>query len=508
MFGIAEESDSGLQQAKSGLEMNLKSKQMGLLSEGGMDKNIGGNHNGQPGKSARARLAKELFTGHFRPEESVHLSEIATEYQLDLESVLKVFADFQAIGMVTLSGKLTAIIHSPNPREMHEAYEIRAALEEIGGRAAAIIMKGNTTELQRELNDMRAAAREMDLDAYAEHDARFHRIILQAAQNESLQRVWDTLVFDLRIRVAIEKVSKNLAEVVETHQPIIHALERGQASEAGLLLRNHVETFLGFLKKADSDSGLHRALRKDLENAKDVQQAFFPQQRRSIPGITCETFYKPAQSIGGDYYDFFPMLGGRWGIAIGDVSGKGIGAALLMASLQASLKARALHPHSDLSTLVGDVNRLVHESSPVNFFASLFYGEYQPATRVLRYVNAGHNPPIVLRWRKERCEVFPLETEGTPVGALEDAQYTSATLRLNAGDVLVAYTDGITESENRRGEFWGQKRFENLLRSCRDCTPKQIIRVVLDAIASFTKGHSQRDDITLVVARVEDEAKM
>jgi DNA-binding GntR family transcriptional regulator len=507
MFGIAEKSDSGLRQAKPGLEINLRSKRMGLLSEGGMDQNIESSRKGQPGKLARARLARELFTGHFRPDESVNLPEIAAEYQLDLESVLKVFADFQAIGMVTLSGKLTAIIHAPNPREMHEAYEIRAALEEIGGRAAAIVMKGNTAELQRELNVMRAAAHELDLDTYAEHDARFHRIILRAAQNESLQRVWDTLAFDLRLRVAIEKISKNLADVVESHQPIIHALERGQASEAGLLLRNYVETFLEFLKKSDSDSGVHRALRKDLENAKDVQQAFFPQQKRSIPGITCEAFYKPAQSIGGDYYDFFPMLGGRWGIAIGDVSGKGIGAALLMASLQASLKAQALHPHSDLSVLVSDVNRLVHESSPIHFFASLFYGEYQPATRVLRYVNAGHNPPLVLRWKNSRFELFPLETEGTPVGALEDAEYTSATLRLDAGDVLVAYTDGITESENRAGEFWGQKRFENLLRSCRDCTPKQIIRLVLDAIASFTKGHPQRDDITLVVARVNDEAK-
>jgi DNA-binding GntR family transcriptional regulator len=481
---------------------------MGLLNISGRDASAGSSRNGEPNKLAETRLARELFAGRYLPEQSVHLSEIAAEYQLELDTVLRIFAEFQTIGMVTLSGKLTAIIHSPNPKEMQEAYEIRAALEEIGGRAAAPALKGKTAELQRELDAMRAATSEPNLDSYAEHDVRFHRLILQAAQNKSLLRVWDTLAFDLRIRLGIEKLSKNLSEVVESHQPIVNALERGQASEAGLLLRNHVETLLEFLKKADSDSGLHRALRKDLENAKDVQQAFFPQQSRSIPGLICETFYKPAQSIGGDYYDFFPMLGGRWGIAIGDVSGKGIGAALLMASLQASLKAQALHPHSDLSVLVGDVNRLVHESSPVHFFASLFYGEYQPATRVLRYVNAGHNPPLVIRWRNERCEVFSLETEGTPVGALEEAEYTSATVRLAAGDVLVAYTDGITESENLRGEFWGQKRFEKLLRTCNDLTPKQIIRRILDEISTFSKGHSQRDDITLVVARVKDEVKI
>jgi len=481
---------------------------MELLKEGEKDAIARGSHHGQPNKLARARLTRELFSGRYREGESVELSEIATEYQLDAESVRKVFADFQTLGMVTLTGECSALVHSPNPKEMQEAYEIRAALEEIGGRAAARALKGNTAALRGELDAMRAAFHRRDLDSFVEHDVAFHRSILQASQNEVLLRLWDSLAVDLRIRGVIGKISQDFPEVAESHKPIVDALEKGRGREAGLLLRNHVETVLEFLKKSESDSGLHRALRKDLESAKDVQQAFFPEQSRSIPGLICETFYKPAQSIGGDYYDFFPMLGGRWGIAIGDVSGKGIGAALLMASLQASLKAQALHPHSDLSVLVGDVNRLVHESSPVNFFASLFYGEYQPATRVLRYVNAGHNPPIVLRWRKERCEVFPLETEGTPVGALEDATYTSGTLRLDVGDLLVAYTDGITESENLRGEFWGQKRFEHLLRSCRNCTPKQIIQYVLDAIASFTKGQAQRDDITLVVARVKDEGKM
>jgi serine phosphatase RsbU (regulator of sigma subunit) len=476
---------------------------MGLLDEGKKYPTAGSSRSGQPNKLARARLAKELFNGRYRPGRSVLLREIAAEYQLDVESVLKVFADFQTLGMVTLSGKLTATVHSPNPKEMHEAYEIRAALEELGGRAAAPALKGNIGELQRELNAMRAAVRGVDLDSFAEHDVKFHRIILQASQNEVLLRVWDTLAVDLRIRGSAGKVTGNLQEIVESHQPIIHALGRGQGREAGLLLRNHVETVLEFLKK--SDSGVHRALRKDLERAKDVQQAFFPQQSLSIPGLTCETFYQPAQSIGGDYYDFFPLEGGRWGIAIGDVSGKGIGAALLMASLQASLKAQALHPHSDVSIIVSEVNRLVHESSPGHFFASLFYGEYEPATRVLKYVNAGHNPPMVLRWRDGRCDVIPLHTEGTPVGALEHGEYTSAAVRLETGDVLIAYTDGITEAENLQGEFWGQQRLEKLLRSCHDRTPKEIIRCVLDEVSDFSKGHPQRDDVTLVVVRAKQE---
>ena len=310
---------------------------MGLLEEGKNYPTAGGSRSGRLTKLARTRLAKELFSGRYRPGRSVLLPEIAAEYEMDVEAVLKVFADFQTLGMVTLSGKITAIVHSPNPKEMHEAYEIRAALEELGGRAAAPALKGNTGELQRELNAMRAAVRALDLDSFVEHDVKFHRIILKASQNEVLLRVWDTLAVDLRIRGSVGKVTGNLPEIVESHQPVIHALGRGQGREAGLLLRNHIETVLELLKK--SDSGVHRALRKDLELAKDVQQAFFPQQSLSIPGLTCETFYQPAQSIGGDYYDFFPLPGGRWGIAIGDVSGKGLSAALLIGVVQGVVHA-------------------------------------------------------------------------------------------------------------------------------------------------------------------------
>src|SRR5258708_6358044 len=206
-----------------------------------------------------------------------------------------------------------------------------------------------------------------------------------------------------------------MRDVVESHQPIVDALEKGRGREAGLLLRNHVETFLEYLRKSESDSGFHRALRRDLEGAKDVQQAFFPPQSLSIPCLSCETFYQPAHGIGGDYYDFLSLQGGRWGIAIGDVSGKGIGAALLMASLQASLRAQALHPHLNLSALIGDVNRLVYESSPSHFFASLFYAEYEPATRVLKYVNAGHNPPIVVRPSTGSSNLFFLQSMRMPI---------------------------------------------------------------------------------------------
>jgi sigma-B regulation protein RsbU (phosphoserine phosphatase) len=269
-------------------------------------------------------------------------------------------------------------------------------------------------------------------------------------------------------------------------------------------LRNHVETLSEYIRKPESDSGFQKALRSDLEGAKDVQQAFFPSQSLSIPCLSCETFYKPAQEIGGDYYDFLPLQEGRWGIAIGDVSGKGIGAALIMASLQASLRAQASHSHFDLSTLISDVNRLVYESSPTHFFASLFYAEYEPATRLLKYVNAGHNPPIVLRPHEGQPQMFRLISGGMPVGISADSQFPTTTFQLEIDDLFVAYTDGITEVENSNGEMWGERGLKRLLASCSHATPDRIIKCILDEVASFADSLPQRDDMTLVVMQVKE----
>jgi sigma-B regulation protein RsbU (phosphoserine phosphatase) len=280
-------------------------------------------------------------------------------------------------------------------------------------------------------------------------------------------------------------------------------VESPRGREAGLLLRNHVDTFSEYLKRSESDSGVQWTFCRDLEDAKEVQQAFFPEQTMSIPGVSCETLYQPARGIGGDYYDLLALQRGRWGIAIGDVSGKGIGAALIMASLQASLKFQALQPHLKLSTLIGDVNRFVYGSSPTNIFATLFYAEYEPAKRLLNYVNAGHNPPLVLRPKNGSCEIFQLPPTGIPVGISADSQFASATFQFEIDDVLVAYTDGITEADNREHEPWGQQSLEALLKSCNRKSPKEIINAILEQVSTFANGQPQRDDETLLVMRVE-----
>src|SRR5215469_8467514 len=173
------------------------------------------------------------------------------------------------------------------------------------------------------------------------------------------------------------------------------------------------------LSKWNVDSTL---LHRDLAIAKDVQRASIPQQPPIIPGLNCAAFYKPAYGIGGDYYDFLALPDGGWAIAVGDVSGKGIGAALVMANLQGALRAQVLQGRSDIETLINNVNRLVWECSPEHFFASLFYAEYQPGSRLLRYVNAGHNPPVVARRKHDGCTLISLMPQGAPVGLLRDVR--------------------------------------------------------------------------------------
>jgi DNA-binding GntR family transcriptional regulator len=187
---------------------------------------------------ARIRFVRDLVDGRYQLGERLLVAVIAKEYAFDCSSAVGVLADLHTLGMVTLSGPTSAFVRSPRPKEMYEAYAIRAALEEIGGRSAVASFKGNTSVQQREVDNMRVAVRNHDLDAYAEHDVIFHRSILEASQNDVLLRVWDSMIFDIRIRAAIGKVVSDLPEVVESHQPIVDALERGQGREAGLLLRN------------------------------------------------------------------------------------------------------------------------------------------------------------------------------------------------------------------------------------------------------------------------------
>jgi len=241
---------------------------------------------------------------------------------------------------------------------------------------------------------------------------------------------------------------------------------------------------------------------RELEIAREVQQRLFPQKLPKVKGLDFAGYCRPALGVGGDYYDFIRLDDGSLGIAIGDVSGKGIAAALMMASLQASLRGQTITMCSTVSEMIARINRLVFEASAENRYATFFYAAYDPADRTLRYVNAGHNPPILLRTRESSTCVHRLEEGGTVIGLFPGAPYREEILQLRPGDIFIGFTDGITEAMNYdEAEFGEQNLIDGILqhdsRSAAD-----IITSILERVDSFTSGAPQHDDMTLVTVRV------
>ena len=282
------------------------------------------------------------------------------------------------------------------------------------------------------------------------------------------------------------------------------------ASQTGLALEN-----AELLESLTTQMAQRARLDREIEIAREVQERLFPQSYPVVAGVGMAGFCRPAQFVGGDYYDFFliPASAGapaRLAIAIGDISGKGISAALLMASLRASLRSVATMRNDEgdghsLATLMGHVNRLVYEASTSNRYATFFYAELDPATRVLTYVNAGHNCPAILRRGEAGLQ---LEPTGTVVGLLEGATYEQASVPMRAGDTLLAFTDGISEAMTAEDEEWGEERMigaaEALLAEP-DCTrtAQQLMECLLAQADGFTAGAPQHDDMTLVVCTVD-----
>lgn len=242
-------------------------------------------------------------------------------------------------------------------------------------------------------------------------------------------------------------------------------------------------------------------LDRELEIAREVQQRLFPQKIPKIDGLDLAGYCRPALGVGGDYYDFLVLPHGALGIAVGDVSGKGIAAALMMATLQASLRGQIIKPSPTLSEMIEHVNRLVYDASAENRYATFFYGEYQPGTRLVRYVNAGHNPPIIYR-NSNRQQILRLEEGGTVVGIFPHSCYREGDLHLDCGDVLVAFTDGISEAMNDAEEEWGEDRLVEAIRNCHHRSAHDMIHCILEQVDSFTAGAQQHDDMTLVVSRI------
>ncbi|MBI2689985.1 MAG: SpoIIE family protein phosphatase [Acidobacteria bacterium] len=238
-------------------------------------------------------------------------------------------------------------------------------------------------------------------------------------------------------------------------------------------------------------------LNREVEIAQEVQERLFPQNLPEIAGLDYWGYCRPARGVGGDSYDFLPLESGLFAISIGDVSGKGVPASLLMASMQSALRGQAMSMPADLGAMIGTLNRLIFDSSPSNRYATLFYCQFDPANRVLTYVNGGHCPPMIVRGDT----VLRLEDGGPVVGLFRPARFTQGRMAIERGDVLVGFTDGVSEAMNALDEEWGEDALGRFLLANRDAAARELIPKIVAAADAFADGTPQHDDMTLIVVR-------
>jgi phosphoserine phosphatase RsbU/P len=237
---------------------------------------------------------------------------------------------------------------------------------------------------------------------------------------------------------------------------------------------------------------------QDWFQACSVQERFMRGAAQNCGRLDYAASCRQMRSLGGDCYDFCCQADGHLTMLVGDASGKGVAAALMMASVQASLRTAALLTGSNLAALLGVVNVQAYASSVAGRYATLFYCVLDHGTRTLRYVNAGHNPPVVLH---ADGSIDWLEPSGGPVGLFADATWEERVVQLRPGDSVLAYTDGVTETSGSSGEEWGVDGLLRAANSCERRSANGLVHTILDAMDEFSRG-IQTDDATLAVLSV------
>jgi sigma-B regulation protein RsbU (phosphoserine phosphatase) len=238
--------------------------------------------------------------------------------------------------------------------------------------------------------------------------------------------------------------------------------------------------------------------KREIEIARQVQAHLFPQTLPHVSNLDYIGYCQAARGVGGDYYDFLSLRNNLLGIGLGDISGKGISASLLMATLQALLRSNAPEKGNAVDQLFLTMNGLMCNSTAKGKYATFFYGVFDSDRRTLNYVNAGHLPPMLFR---ETGEVLRLKTGGMVLGMLPDAKYMKEEIQLKKGDVLVIYSDGVSEAMNIRSEEFGEERLKELIAPNLQKSATEIKDLILAGIEEFVAHAEQHDDLTLVVAR-------
>lgn len=250
-----------------------------------------------------------------------------------------------------------------------------------------------------------------------------------------------------------------------------------------------------------SDLLIKERISKELEVASRIQKQIIPKKIKRTLGLEIVTFFEPAKEIGGDYYDYTLLTENILSITIADVSGKGVPAAFLMALGRSVLKTLELQGEQP-SCNIRKLNKLIYPDITEDMFITMLHSKYDYNTKILTYSNAGHNPLIV--YSSLTNEIKTHSVKGVAIGFLDDYKYRQDEIKLNIGDIVIYYTDGITEAENPKKELFGLDRLKSVLEKSSSLRPKEIKKRLLTEINKFQEGYEQNDDITFVIIKREE----
>jgi serine phosphatase RsbU (regulator of sigma subunit)/pSer/pThr/pTyr-binding forkhead associated (FHA) protein len=312
--------------------------------------------------------------------------------------------------------------------------------------------------------------------------------------------------FKARMSIVEQKVHTMMAVPLQTKDRIVGLLY----VDSPFILREFTKDDLSLLTIMASQAALRivsallseseaaeRAMKRDLGQAAEIQKRMLPDQAPKVDNVDLAGFNAACKTVGGDYYDFFKYPDGRVALALGDVSGKGMPASLLMMQLHARVQVMAEDP-GDLGAFMMRLNKATCANCPSNKFITFFFCVLDSATGEVRYANAGHNPPIIVR---ASGEAEMVEGGGPVLGIVSIAPYSEERAQLGPGDMLVLYSDGVTEATDHQFDEFGEERFIDVLRRNREAAASTIVDAVTKALAEFAAGAPQADDITLVVAK-------
>jgi len=343
---------------------------------------------------------------------------------------------------------------------------------------------GGSISLSRSIANMVVQNRQSILTTDAQSDERFkmrESVVLQGIRSAMCVPLWNN-------KEVIGLVYVDTLNSARSFKPEDLKLLTLLGNIAAMKIENTL------LEKQDVE---RQRLEKELEQAADIQKRLLPGVAPEIPGYDISGRADACRAVGGDYFDFVDREEGRTGIVIGDVSGKGMAAALLMASVQAVFRTLADVEARPASLLTSLNRHLIRNASP-NKFVSFFYGEFERSTGILRYVNGGHNPPYIVR---ASGEVESLPATGVVLGIFEKATFEEKETTLNPGDLLALFSDGVTECSNPDGDMYGEDRLIQALKKNRDGRAAAIEGAIFKEILDFAGEAPQYDDSTLVILK-------